>query len=49
MSGCDQDPETEELDPRVQDELEKLGIIFCSISEAANNHPELLKKYLASN
>lgn len=31
-----------------QKELEKLGIIFCSISEAANQHPELLKKYLAS-
>ena len=31
-----------------QDELEKLGIIFCSISEASQNHPELLKKYLAS-
>ena len=29
-------------------ELEELGIIFCSISEAAHNHPELLKKYLAS-
>ena len=31
-----------------QDELEKLGIIFCSVSDAAHNHPELLKKYLAS-
>ena len=31
-----------------QDELEKLGIIFCSVSEAAQNHPDLLKKYLAS-
>lgn len=31
-----------------QDDLEKLGIIFCSVSEAAHNHPELLKKYLAS-
>ncbi|RXJ87268.1 Fe-S cluster assembly protein SufB [Arcobacter sp. CECT 8985] len=31
-----------------QKELEDLGIIFCSISEAANKHPELLKKYLAS-
>ena len=30
-----------------QDELEKLGIIFCSISEAAQKHPELLKKYLS--
>ena len=29
-------------------ELEDLGIIFCSISEAAINHPELLKKYLSS-
>ena len=31
-----------------QAELEKLGIIFCSISEAANKHPHLLKKYLSS-
>ena len=29
-------------------ELEKLGIIFCSISEAILNHPELIKKYLGS-
>ena len=31
-----------------QDELEKLGIIFCSISEAAHKYPELVKEYLAS-
>jgi Fe-S cluster assembly protein SufB len=31
-----------------QEELEKLGIIFCSISEAASKHPKLLKKYLSS-
>jgi len=31
-----------------QEELEELGVIFCSVSEAANKHPELLKKYLAS-
>ena len=31
-----------------QEELEKLGIIFCSISEAAHSHPKILKKYLAS-
>ena len=31
-----------------QDELEKLGIIFCSISEAAHRFPELVKEYLAS-
>ncbi|WP_419782434.1 Fe-S cluster assembly protein SufB [Malaciobacter marinus] len=31
-----------------QKELEELGIIFCSISEAANKYPDLLRKYLAS-
>jgi Fe-S cluster assembly protein SufB len=31
-----------------QAELEELGIIFCSVSEAANRFPDLLKKYLAS-
>ena len=29
-------------------ELDDLGIIFCSISDAANNHPELLKQYMGS-
>ena len=29
-------------------ELAKLGIIFCSFSEAVQNHPELVKKYLGS-
>ncbi len=29
-------------------ELEKKGIIFCSISEAVQKHPELIKKYLGS-
>lgn len=28
--------------------LAELGIIFCSFSEAAQNHPELVKKYLGS-
>ncbi|MFA9240273.1 MAG: Fe-S cluster assembly protein SufB [Candidatus Paceibacteria bacterium] len=31
-----------------QDEIEKLGIIFCSISEAAHKFPQLIKDYLAS-
>ena len=31
-----------------KDELNKLGIIFCSFSEAVQNHPELVKKYLGS-
>jgi len=31
-----------------QDTLSKLGIIFCSFSEAVLNHPELIKKYMGS-
>lgn len=31
-----------------QSELEKVGVIFCSMSEAIQNHPELIKKYLGS-
>lgn len=31
-----------------QEELEELGIIFCSISEAIKDHPELVKKYIGS-
>jgi len=31
-----------------QAELEKAGVIFCSISEAIQKHPELVKKYLGS-
>jgi Fe-S cluster assembly protein SufB len=31
-----------------QDELAKAGVIFCSISEAIKEHPELVKKYLGS-
>jgi len=31
-----------------QEELEKLGIIFCSFSEAVQNHPNLVKKYMGS-
>ena len=29
-------------------ELDKLGIIFCPISEAIQKHPDLIKKYLGS-
>lgn len=31
-----------------KDTLGKLGIIFCSFSEAVKEHPELIKKYLGS-
>src|SRR5580704_2223255 len=31
-----------------REELAKLGIVFCSFSEAVRHHPELVKKYLGS-
>lgn len=31
-----------------KEKLSELGIIFCSISEALQNHPQLVKKYLGS-
>jgi Fe-S cluster assembly protein SufB len=31
-----------------QAELLKVGVIFCSFSEAVKNHPDLVKKYLGS-
>jgi Fe-S cluster assembly protein SufB len=31
-----------------KEELGKLGIIFCSFSDAVQNHPELVRKYLGS-
>jgi Fe-S cluster assembly protein SufB len=31
-----------------KDQLKKAGVIFCSISEAVREHPELVRKYLGS-
>ena len=31
-----------------KEELAKAGVIFCSISEALQNHPEIVKKYLGT-
>ena len=31
-----------------KDKLAKAGVIFCSFSEAARNHPELVRKYLGT-
>jgi Fe-S cluster assembly protein SufB len=31
-----------------KEELGKAGVIFCSISEAVQNHPDLVRKYLGS-
>ena len=31
-----------------KEKLKEIGVIFCSISEATRNHPDLVKKYLGS-
>ena len=31
-----------------KEELSKAGVIFCSFSEAVNEHPELVEKYLGT-
>jgi Fe-S cluster assembly protein SufB len=31
-----------------KEDLEKVGVIFCSITEAVEKHPELVKKYLGT-
>ena len=31
-----------------KEDLEKVGVLFCSISEAVKEHPELVKKYLGT-
>lgn len=31
-----------------KEDLEKVGVIFCSISDAVKEHPELVKKYLGT-
>ena len=31
-----------------KEELQKAGVIFCSFSEAVQNHPDIIKKYLGS-
>jgi len=31
-----------------KDKLKEMGVIFCSFSEAVQNHPDLVKKYLGS-
>jgi Fe-S cluster assembly protein SufB len=33
---------------KFKEELGKAGVIFCPISEAVHNHPELVRKYLGS-
>ncbi len=32
----------------MKEELTKVGVIFCSFTEAVHNHPELVRKYLGS-
>src|SRR6266566_2448150 len=38
----------EDVDPEIRSLYAKLGIIFCSFSEAVLEHPDLVRKYLGS-
>src|ERR671916_473016 len=38
----------DEVDPELLKTFGKLGVIFCSFTEAIRDHPELIKKYLGS-
>jgi Fe-S cluster assembly protein SufB len=40
--------DSESIGTTFQKELAEAGVIFCSISEAIQEHPDLVKKYLAS-
>jgi len=40
--------DSESVKTTFKETLSNLGIIFCSISEAIKDHPDLVKKYLAS-
>jgi len=40
--------DSESIGTTFQKELAEAGVIFCSISEAIKEHPELVKKYLGS-
>jgi Fe-S cluster assembly protein SufB len=40
--------DSESVHTSFQKELQKLGIIFCPISEAVSNYPDLVSKYLGS-
>ncbi len=59
LAGVEPDPEDRKvavdavfdsvsLGTTFKKELAKAGVIFCSISEAIQDHPELVKKYLGS-
>ena len=40
--------DSESIGTTFKEQLNEVGIIFCSFSEAVQNHPELIKKYLGS-
>ena len=40
--------DSESIGTTFKEDLAKVGVIFCSISEAVQEHPELVKKYLGS-
>ena len=47
-SSCDIVMDSVSVATTFRDTLAEKGIIFCSISEAIKEHPELVKKYIGT-
>ncbi len=48
LAGVEAQFDSEVVYSKVREDLEKLGVVFCSTDEALKKYPELLKKYFAT-
>jgi Fe-S cluster assembly protein SufB len=48
LSGVSAQYESEVVYHSVREDLEKLGVLFCDMDTALKEHPEIVKKYLAT-
>ncbi|HLC67660.1 MAG TPA: Fe-S cluster assembly protein SufB [archaeon] len=48
LAGVEAQFDSEVVYSKVREDLEKLGVIFCSTDQALKEHPEIVKKYFAT-
>ncbi len=48
LAGVEAQFDSEVVYSKVREDLEKLGVIFCSTDQALKEHPELFRKYFAT-
>ncbi|MBI4170956.1 MAG: Fe-S cluster assembly protein SufB [Candidatus Aenigmarchaeota archaeon] len=48
LAGVEAQFDSEVVYSKVREDLEKLGVVFCSTDEALKKYPELVKKYFAT-